>query len=54
MTGFKNIADSNSKFVVAVNVLLPICCNIDSCMPNLHMFVEDIVALLGGMPDQWV
>ena len=36
-------------FVVVVNVLLPICCHTGSGMPNLRIFVEDIVALLGAM-----
>ena len=40
-----------SNFVAFVNVLLPICCYIGSGMPNLLIFVEDIVGLLGAMND---
>ena len=42
-------------FVAVVNVLLPTCRHIGSCMPNLRKFVKDIVALLAsGMTDKWV
>ena len=40
------------NFVAAVNVSLPICCHIGSGMPNMHVFVEVIVALLDAMPDK--
>ena len=40
------------KFVVVVNVLLPICSHIDSGMPYLRVSVEDIVALLGAVTDK--
>ena len=39
--------------IVVVNVLLPICCHIGSGMPNLRIFVKDIVTLLGAMTDKW-
>ena len=56
MTGSKIIADSfrsmTPNLVAVVNVLLPICCHIGSGMPNLRIFVEDIVALLGAMTDK--
>ena len=39
-------------FVTIVNVLLPICCHIGSGMPNLRIFVEDIVTLSGAMTDK--
>ena len=42
------------NFVFFVNVLLSICCHNGSGMPNLRIFVEDIVALLGAMTDKWV
>ena len=45
MTGSKIIAGSLSDFVAVGNILLPICCHIDSGMPYLRIFVEDIVAL---------
>ena len=48
---FKSIAPN---FVAVVNVLLPICCHIGLGMPNLRIFVEYIVALLGAMTDKWV
>ena len=41
-------------FVAVINVLLPICCHIGSGMPNLRIFVEDIVALLGTLTTKWV
>ena len=31
------------------NVLLPICCHIDSGMPYLRELIEDVFALLGAM-----
>ena len=34
---------------VADVVLLPVCCHIGSGMPNLRIFVEGIVTLLGAM-----
>ena len=34
------------NFVAVVNIVLPICCHIGSVMPNLRIFVEDIVVLL--------
>ena len=40
--------------VAVVNVLLPICCHIGSGVPNLRIFVEVIVALLGAMTEKWV
>ena len=39
------------NFVCVVNNLLPICCHIDSGMPNLRASVEYIVTLLGAMTD---
>ena len=57
MTGPKALLALKSmthSFVVDVNVLLPIGCHIGSGMPNLGIFVEDIVALLGAMTDKWV
>ena len=40
------------NFVVVVNVLLPICCQIISGMPHLHIFFgEEIVTLLFAMTD---
>ena len=42
------------NFVVIVIVLLPICCHIGSSMPDLRIFVKDIVALLGAMTDKLV
>ena len=42
------------KFVVGVNVLLPICCHIGSGMPYLLIFGEEIVALSGAITDKWV
>ena len=36
------------------NVLLPISCHLGSCMPNLRILVEDIVALLGEMTNKWL
>ena len=42
------------NFVVIVNVLLPICCHIGSGMPYLHIFAEEIDALLGAMTDKCV
>ena len=42
------------NFVVVVNVLLPICCHIWSCLPYLHIFVEEMAALLGALTDKWV
>ena len=53
MIGSKIIAGSHS-FVAVVNVLLPICCHIESVMPYLHILVEDIVVLFGSMTDKWV
>ena len=41
-------------FAAVVNVLLPICCHIGSGMPNLRIFVEDIVALLDAMTNKMV
>ena len=41
-------------FVVVVNVLLLLSCHIGSGMPYLHIFVVDIVALLGAMTDKWM
>ena len=35
--------------VAVVNVLLAICCHIGLAMPNLSIFVEDIVTLLVTM-----
>ena len=48
---FKMFAGSQLKimipnFVVVVNVLMPVCCHIGSGMPYLHIFVEEIDALL--------
>ena len=37
------------NLVTIVNVLLLICCHIGSGMPNLRIFVEDIVTLSGAM-----
>ena len=58
MTGSKIIAGSVKSmapsFVVVVNGLLPICYHIGSGMPYMRIFIEDIVALLGAMTDQWV
>ena len=31
------------NFVVVVNVLMPMCRNIGVGMPNMHIFVEEIV-----------
>ena len=50
-TGSKIIRGSISKnmtpnFIVVINVLLPICCHIDSGMPYLRIFVEDVFELL--------
>ena len=42
------------NFVVVVNVLMPMCHHIGLGMPNLHIFVEEIVALLGTMTDKWM
>ena len=42
------------NIVVVVNVLLPIFCHTGSGMPNLRIFVDDIVALLGATTDKWV
>ena len=42
------------NFVAVVNVLLSICCHIGSGMPNLRIFVEDNVLLLGAITDKWV
>ena len=42
------------NFVVVVSVLLPICCHIDSGMPYMCIFVEEVVPLLGAMTDKWV
>ena len=42
------------NFVAVVIVLLPVCCHIGSGMPNLRIFVEEIVALLDAMTDKWV
>ena len=53
MIGLKIIADSHKSmtpnFVVAVNVLLPICCHIGSGMPYLLIFGEEIVAISGAI-----
>ena len=41
------------KFVVVVNVILPICCHIGWGMPHiLCIFVEDILAALGALSDK--
>ena len=37
-----------------VIVLQPICCHIGSGMPDLRIFVEDIVTLLGAMTGKLV
>ena len=42
------------NFVVFVNVLLPICYHIGSGMTFLHIFVEEIVVLVGAMTDKCV
>ena len=42
------------NLVAAVNDLLPICCHIGLGMPNLRLFVEDIVALLCALIDKCV
>ena len=47
----KTFESMTHNFVVVVNVLLSICLHIGSGMPNLRIFVEDIVALLGAMTD---
>ena len=41
-------------FVVAVSVLLPICCHIGSGMPYLCIFVEEVATLLGAITDKWM
>ena len=40
------------NFVVVVNVLMPICRHAGLGMPNLHILVEECVALLGAMTDK--
>ena len=37
------------NFLVVINVLLPIRCNIGSGMPYLHIFVEDVFVLFCAM-----
>ena len=41
-------------FVALVNVLLPMFCHIGWGMPYLHIFVYEIVELLGAMADKWI
>ena len=43
-----------SNFVDVVIALILIFCHIGSGMPYLHIFVREIVALLGAMTDKWV
>ena len=40
------------NIVAVVSILLPVCCHIGSGKPNLRIFVEDIVALLGAITDK--
>ena len=42
------------NFVIVANVLMPICRHNGSGMPNLHIFVEEIVELLGAMTYKWM
>ena len=41
-------------FVVVVADLLPICSHIGCGMPNLRIFVEEVVTLLSAITDKWV
>ena len=54
ITSFQSKKSMTPNFVVIVNVLLPICCHIGSGMPYLHIFAEEIDALLGAMTDKCV
>ena len=42
------------NFVVVFNVFIPLCRHMRSGSPNLPIFVEEIVMLLGAMTDKWV
>ena len=53
MIGSKIVKSMISNKVVFVNVLLPIYCHIGTSMPYLHIFVKEIIALLGAMTDKW-
>ena len=57
MNGFKIIADSLKSmahdFVVAVSIILPLCCHIGWGMPYMCIFGEKVVPLLGPMADKW-
>ena len=50
--GSKSLLAPN--FVVVVNVLMSRWYQIGLDMPHRHIFVEEIVALLGAMTDKWV
>ena len=40
------------KFVLVINVFLPICCHIVPGMPYLKFFAVEIVSLLGSLTDK--
>ena len=49
-----SVKSMTPNFVVAVSVLLPICCHIGLGMPYMSIFVEEVVTLLGAITDDWV